>query len=281
MSGALAIFVKTPGHSAVKSRLAADRGERYAQAWYRHAAAAVASVARSAQARHGLTAYWAVAEPEALGDWPELPALAQGGGELGERMARVHAQLVARHGSGLLIGADAPQLTVQLLGEAGDWLASASPRLALGPASDGGFWLFGANMPPPLPAWTQVRYSADDTARQFRRNMEALGAWRTLATLTDADHGHDLTAVLHALETLPEPTAEQRSLADWMGEQERTCEDASDTSAEHLLARHPREGGDPVPPRADAPKSLGSHVRGNDEVDRAPAVTAAPVRSRP
>ncbi|MBW3551175.1 MAG: DUF2064 domain-containing protein [Proteobacteria bacterium] len=280
MSGAVAIFVKTPGHSAVKSRLAADRGEGYAQAWYRHAAAAVASVARVAQARHGLTAYWAVAEPKALDEWPELPALAQGGGGLGERMARVHARLVARHGSGLLIGADAPQLTVQLLGEAGEWLDAASPRLALGPASDGGFWMFGANMSPPLPAWTQVRYSADDTARQFRRNMEALGAWRTLSTLTDADHGRDLPAVLHALETLPEPTAEQRALADWMGEQERAGEDASDASARYFLARRRREGGDPVPPRADTPRSRGSRARGNDEVDRAPPVAAAPGRSR-
>src|SRR3546814_381382 len=68
--GALAIFVKTPGHSGLKTRLAAERGERYAVEWYRRAAAAVSSVARRAHARHGVTAYWAVAEAGALDAWP-------------------------------------------------------------------------------------------------------------------------------------------------------------------------------------------------------------------
>ena len=92
MSG-VAIFVKTPGHSPVKTRLAADRGQAWTEAWYRRAAAAVAAVARATIA----TSYWAVAEPEAIatGAWPDLPAIAQGDGGLGSRMARVHAELVA------------------------------------------------------------------------------------------------------------------------------------------------------------------------------------------
>ena len=243
LSGALAIFVKTPGHSQVKSRLAADCGARYAQDWYRHAAAAVAAVAREAQARFGLAAYWAVAEPEALGEWPGLPNIAQGEGGLGERMARVHAQLVAHHGFGILIGADAPQVSVALLGEARDWLASTSRRLALGPADDGGFWLFGANVTPPLAAWSIVQYSAAETARDLRNGMNELGAWHTLATLTDVDHGRDLPSVLHALETLPKPTAEQRALVEWMREQQRASPDALANHEMRLASRHPREGG--------------------------------------
>jgi len=216
MTGALAIFVKTPGRSVVKGRLAADCGQAYAQAWYRRAAAAVAAVAREAQARHGLAAYWAIAEPDALDAWPLLPVIAQGHGGLGERMAHVHAQLVARHGFGLLVGADAPQLSADLLGEACDWLASPSPRFALGPAHDGGFWLFGGNVAPPLAAWNAVTYSAADTASEFQAVMQDLGAWCTLTTLTDADHGRDLPEVLRALQALPDPVHEQRALADWM-----------------------------------------------------------------
>lgn len=220
MSGALAIFVKTPGHSPVKSRLAAGRGERYAMDWYRQAAAAVASVARVAQARYGVAAYWAVAESGALEAWPGLPAIAQGEGGLGARMAQVHAQLVARHGFGLLLGADAPQLSAALLGEAVDWLSAPSPRLLLGPAHDGGFWLFGGNTVPALQAWSAVRYSAADTARDLQRSMQGVGDWLTLATLTDADRASDLATVQQALHALPEPTAEQRALARWMREQE-------------------------------------------------------------
>lgn len=218
--GALAIFVKTPGHSALKTRLAAERGERYAVEWYRRAAAAVASVARRAHARHGVVAYWAVAEAGALDAWPGLPTLPQGPGGLGERMARVHAWLVARHGFGMLLGADAPQLTVALLGDAADWLSGPPPRLLLGPASDGGFWLFGGNAAQPAAAWSAVGYSAADTARQLLRSMRDAGDWRTLATLTDADHASDLAGVWRALEALPDPTPEQRELARWMREQE-------------------------------------------------------------
>lgn len=220
MNGGIAIFVKTPGRSALKTRLAADRGEAYASGWYRRAAAAVASVTRQAQAGHGLVAHWAVAESEARNAWPDLPTLAQGDGGLGERMARVHAQLVARHGFGLLLGADTPQLTVPLLGEAIDWLVAPTPRLLLGPASDGGFWIFGGNRALPMSSWTTVGYSAADTAERLRESMRDAGDWRTLATLTDVDHARDLAAVREALCRLTDPTPEQRVLAQWMDRQE-------------------------------------------------------------
>jgi len=220
MNGALAIFVKTPGLSPVKSRLAAGRGERYALDWYGKAAVAVASVARLAQAKHGLTTYWAVAESGGLDAWSGLPVIGQGGGDLGTRMARVHAQLVALHGFGLLVGADAPQLTVPLLSEAIDWVGAPQQRLVLGPANDGGFWLFGANTVPSLQAWTAVSYSSADTARNLRRSMQGAGDWRTLAMLTDVDHVIDLPVVEQALHALSDPTPEQRELARWMREQE-------------------------------------------------------------
>lgn len=220
MSGGLAIFVKTPGLSEVKSRLAADCGRMYAELWYRRAAAAVAAVARAAQARSGVTAYWAVAEPAAIGAWPGLPVLEQGDGGLGERMARVHAELVARHGFGLLLGADAPQLSAGQLGAAADWLAAPMPRLMLGPARDGGFWLFGGNVAPPRAAWMSVRYSAPDTARDLRAAFDRCGEWRMLDPLTDGDRAKDLRAVLAALEALPAPLPEQSALAEWMREYE-------------------------------------------------------------
>lgn len=218
MSGAIAIFVKTPGCSPVKTRLAAECGADYVEGWYRRAAAAVAAVARTAQTRFGASAYWAVAEPEALarGMWAGLPSIAQGEGGLGERMARVHAQLVAHHGAAVLLGADAPQVAVDAVGEALHWIDDASPRLVIGPAHDGGFWLFGGNVAPPLQAWTAVRYSAPDTAQAFRTSLAGHGEWRTLATLSDTDHRADLARVLDALRALPDPLPEQRALADWM-----------------------------------------------------------------
>ena len=216
MTGGLAIFVKTPGLSPVKSRLAGACGEEHAVGWYLKAATAVASVARAARSQCDVAAYWAVAEGHAKEAWPDLPVIAQGDGGLGARMARVHAALVERHGFGLLLGADAPQLTVELLAEAIDWLSDPAPRLLLGPASDGGFWLFGANVVPAVAAWTRVQYSAAGTARELQRSMHGRGEWRTLPTLTDLDTADDWAAVSEALRILPAPTPEQRALARWM-----------------------------------------------------------------
>lgn len=219
MTGALAIFVKTPGRSAVKTRLAAARGQGYAEQWYRLAAAAVASVATRACAQRGMTAYWAVAEADAESDWSDLTTIAQGDGGLGERMARVHNELVARHGFALLIGADAPQLRVDALVDAAAWLDAglhAEARLVMGPACDGGFWLFGANCVITDAVWTSVRYSRTDTGRRFHTAMQAFGAWKMVGTLSDVDHVEDLEVVRAALEELAEPTLEQRALLRWM-----------------------------------------------------------------
>ena len=178
MSGAVAIFVKTPGYSPVKTRLAAGVGEAVAIEWYRRAVVAVAEVALAA-AGSSTAVYWSVAEEEACGEevWRELPTLAQGEGTLGARMGRVHHELVRRHGAGLLLGADAPQLAVASLRAAFTWCEAAEPRQVLGPARDGGFWLYGGNRTAPLAVWESVAYSVADTAARFRAAFAPYGAW--------------------------------------------------------------------------------------------------------
>ena len=225
MSAGIAIFVKTPGYSPVKTRLAAERGRAYAEAWHLRAAAAVASVARATAARDGVSVYWAVAESAAIanGAWQGFPVLDQGAGELGERMARVHAALVAAHGAGILIGADTPQLSLDLLQQSIVWIRQPGPRLSLGPARDGGFWLFGASVAPPVAVWQQVRYSARDTARDLQAAMTAYGPWQILRELTDVDRANDLAAVRQEFQRLPALQREQQQLIDWM----RAAEDLS------------------------------------------------------
>jgi len=212
----VAIFVKTPGYSPIKTRLAQELGEERAVQFHRLAAAAVASVAQRAQGLHGISVYWAVAEADALAQWNGFPVIAQEPGGLGERMARVHAQLVARHGFGILIGADTPQLAAHQLEQARQWLSAPASRLALGRAHDGGFWLFGANLAPPLSNWNTVEYSAAGTAEALRSGMDELGAWQELPVMTDADHASDLPAVVRALDALPGATPEQLALAAWI-----------------------------------------------------------------
>jgi uncharacterized protein len=214
VNGAVAIFVKTPGHSPVKTRLAAGIGAGAAGQWYRQAAAAVAEVLSGVP---GLTVYWAVAEslPGAKVAWPGLPHIEQGDGKLGRRMGRVHAELLYRHDFALLLGADTPQLDPADVAAAASWLAGGEPRLVMGPARDGGFWLIGANSPAaPAPAdWLRQPCGRADTASGFLEAMRHLGAWRMLPTLTDVDRAEDLEPMLGELARLPCPAPAQLALA--------------------------------------------------------------------
>lgn len=208
---AIAIFVKTPGISPVKTRLARSIGEQRAIDLYRQCAAAVLEVA--GQARIG-PVYWAVAEPEAEAEcrWHGAECIAQGPGGLGERMHHVLLELVNRHGSGLLLGADAPQLTAGQLDTAGRWLDNPHPRRVVGPTRDGGFWTFGANHVPPPEPWTLVRYSRPDTLEQFRKSIGNDAEWLELPMLTDLDTAEDISCVAAELQAVPNPLASQTKI---------------------------------------------------------------------
>jgi uncharacterized protein len=218
MKAALAIFVKTPGLSPVKTRLAAGIGVTAALRFHQLAAAATAEVARACEP--WLTPYWAVAEadPAALTAWLGFVPLRQGHGELGERLHTVYARLQARHGSVLLIGADAPQLTVALLQHALSVLDEADTPFMIGPASDGGFWLFGGRVPLPREVWTRVRYSQPQAASELQRQLAPYGAIGAIGCLTDVDNAEDLPALRRALEALEAPQPTQQKLLVWLKE---------------------------------------------------------------
>lgn len=216
----LAIFVKTPGHSPLKTRLASVIGGEAAQHFHLLASAAVAAVASRAQ--HDLPTlvpHWAVAEAGALEEsaWHALPKIPQGEGDLGTRMGRVTDSLLARFDAALLLGADAPQI------EPGDIVAAmqslTTHQHVIGPSDDGGFWLFATRGKVPATAWSATPWSQPDTAARF---CQALGtnpddaSVTRLRTLRDADTAEDLPPLLSALDALRDPLVEQRQLADWL-----------------------------------------------------------------
>ena len=222
----IAIFVKTPGLSPLKTRLAATEGVEYAENWYRLAAAAVAEVAQLS----GAAVYWAVAEPEAMNAsiWQGLPRIAQldqgqntsqnisQNTNLGARMHCVQRQLLARHSAAMLLGADTPQLDIAVLHAVIDYLQTRAPRWAVAPATDGGFWLHGANHGAPLHAWEAVRYSSADTLVQFELAMADYGELQRFQSETDVDTAADLGACVRALTELAQPSVKQCALLDWM-----------------------------------------------------------------
>ncbi|MDR1989884.1 MAG: DUF2064 domain-containing protein [Acidobacteriaceae bacterium] len=209
---AIAIFVKTPEVSPVKTRLAASIGNVAAQRFYLASAAAVASVVR--RCGTALSPYWAVAERE-TDAWSGFPAIWQGEGDLGERMERVYGELLAAHGSALLIGADIPQVTPALLTAAATAVHAGDAPYVIGPAKDGGFWLVGGRQPVPVAAWRETPYSQANTLDVFTRALRHAGKYTRLDTLTDADSLADVPELLRELADLESPTPEQIALAAW------------------------------------------------------------------
>ena len=215
MSCAIAIFVKTPELSAVKSRLWPGIGRSAAERLHLASAAAVRSVVSRVSEQAAIEGYWALAESAELSakHWPGLLHVEQGLGPLGERMAAVYRQLRRHHKGVILIGADAPQIQAGALIEAANWLIADEPRLAMGRASDGGFWLFGGNRNLADHRWSLARYSAPTTADEFIRAMGDCGNWLELETLCDLDTVADIEPARAELEKLDHPSAEQAHVA--------------------------------------------------------------------
>jgi len=216
----IAIFVKTPGHSPLKTRLARAIGAHAAREFHLLSAGAVAAVACRAQREMpALAPHWAVAETAALGHpaWASLPAIGQGEGDLGARMGRVTDGLLARFDAALLLGADAPQIEAADICSA--VLALGSHQHVIGPSADGGFWLFATRGRVPAATWSATPWSQTDTAARFCAALRDMPSDRTIASLRslrDADTAEDLPQLLSALEALREPLPEQQRLARWL-----------------------------------------------------------------
>lgn len=215
MTGAIALFVKTPGLSPVKTRLADSLDTQTAETFHLASSRAVSSVIRTVSQQSTVQGYYAVAEQEALQTviWQDMPCLWQGEGGLGERMSLVYQTLLAQHEFVILVGADIPQMTSKQLEQASDWLAhDHQARFSFGSSLDGGFWLFGGNCPVPVTLWTDVTYSVADTGSQFLSRIECLGEVHCVTPLRDVDEACDLVLLHETLEGMPHLLPEQQDL---------------------------------------------------------------------
>lgn len=117
----------------------------------------------------------------------------QGGGDLGERMARAIARGLERHHGVLVIGTDAPGLDAGVLRRAAAALRTHDAVAA--PASDGGYVLIGLSAPAPRlfadVAWSTGTVMAQTRARAAELRLRLL----ELATLHDVDEPDDLVHV--------------------------------------------------------------------------------------
>ena len=215
---ALAVFVKTPGLSPIKTRLAAGIGPTGAQEFYRLSLAAIERTVTSAADASPFVAYWAVAEETGLADprWQRFARVGQGNGGLDQRLCHVFEHLKRGHDLVVAIGADSPQITAEIVGKAFDTLRPDRPLSVLGRCHDGGFYLVGANRNLTPSVWEGVPYGGPEAANRLAENLARHGTVCELMWLSDVDRAEDLPVLRDELEAVPVLSSQQRAILAWI-----------------------------------------------------------------
>lgn len=182
------VFAKYHRPGAVKTRLIPAIGARAAARVQALMTAATLQRARS-WGRAGLVLA-ADPQPQAFDISGVDGALPQGGGDLGERISRVHQTVFARFGRPILtLGTDAPDLPDALVAEV--LAAISAGAVGMCPSSDGGYCAIG--VPRPLPElFRGIAWGGEQVADQTRAAARRCGvrliettAWRDVDTLDD------------------------------------------------------------------------------------------------
>lgn len=220
MTSALAIFVKTPGLSPIKTRLAGDLGEAFARDFYEHSVVAMTDVGVDLMKKTpGLNVYWAVAEEDGLADprWQAFPTIWQGPGNLGQRLHKVYSSLQSQCQTVFLMGADSPHISSNnILQNLHETLRLSKKQFTMGRSADGGFYFFGGAQEIPQSVWEKVTYSQPTTADQLVSSLEPIGYTRSLIQDIDIDRGLDLAPFLNLDFDTTELLTSQIRLIQWV-----------------------------------------------------------------
>jgi rSAM/selenodomain-associated transferase 1 len=188
----LAILLKAPRLGMVKTRLAAEVGDRHALRLYRVMAGRVLAAVRTA----GLEAIIWFTPPEALAEmefwlgdsWEFRP---QPSGDLGARLAAA-ARVVPRGHPWMAVCADCPSITAAVLRQACAHLERAG--VVIGPTIDGGYYLVGGRTPLP-DIFTAMPWGSDRVLAETRVRLARISAvWHELPVLRDVDTAADARA---------------------------------------------------------------------------------------
>jgi rSAM/selenodomain-associated transferase 1 len=186
----LVIMAKSPRLGVAKRRLGAEIGAVAALRFYRNCLNRTCWRLGSDPRWQTLLAVTPDRELLAR-DWPEnIPLLAQGAGDLGQRMHRIFAKLPP--GDVIIIGSDIPAIDPSHVAQAFHALGRADA--VFGPATDGGYWLVGLKRrPAALNAFADVRWSGPHALADTLANLDGKNIALT-ATLSDVDEARTYRA---------------------------------------------------------------------------------------
>lgn len=216
--GILAIFVKTPELSPVKTRLAQGIGKAKALQFYNQALDATAALACHVRSelKDQLDVVWAVAERQGLDSnrWKDLGTVFQGEGSLGDRLHTVYDKLLDQYEYVTFMGADSPHICsseiVNGLKLTKKW---QNEKFIIGETFDGGFYFFGGSKPLGKDVWTSVEYSSAHTAQQLESALEKFGGIEKIEKNFDIDTVEDLLRLSASKDIL---LPQQMNLIEWI-----------------------------------------------------------------
>ncbi len=192
---AIIVFARAPVAGQAKTRLAPALGaagaaalaERLLVHAVAQAAAAGSDTLELCLTPDG-TAHPAIAELGRV--HPAMAPTGQGGGDLGERMARALERALRSHRAALLMGTDAPALDATALRQAAAALAGHDAVFV--PALDGGYVLVGLARPAPA-LFTGMAWSTPQVMQHTRERAARAGLRiAELAAVADIDVPDDL-----------------------------------------------------------------------------------------
>ena len=191
----LIIFTRYPTSGKVKTRLIPAVGAVGAALLHRQMTIQVIDRSRILQSDLPVTiaVHFDGDNYQQISDWlgTDLVYQSQGGGDVGERMARSFSTACQRSSSVVLIGTDCPELTTDILAHAFDLLQSGRD-VVLGGAVDGGYYLIGMrDYHPEL--FVDIDWSTDRVLQQTITIANRLNlSIGYLPKLTDIDRPEDL-----------------------------------------------------------------------------------------
>jgi rSAM/selenodomain-associated transferase 1 len=185
MKDTVVVFARAPRLGAVKRRLARDIGQRAALRFH---LATMTRLLRGLAADKRFRTVLAVTPDCARFRLPlRTPRIAQGGGDLGQRMHRAFRRFP--HARVAIIGCDIPDARPHDIVAAFTALGSADA--AFGPAADGGYWLVAMSPRRPARPFARVRWSTAHALADTLANFTGRRI-KQLRTLRDVDTADDL-----------------------------------------------------------------------------------------
>lgn len=218
--GALAIFVKTPGLSPIKTRLAQTIGTDKALEFYQLALRALKKILTKLQLEiPNVDIYFAVTEEEGLNSshWGGFATLWQGNGGLGSKLSHTYNLLLHNYDFVCFMGADSPQISLdQIVKSVLTTAQNYSTSIVLGETQDGGFYFFGAGLPLTPLQWESITYSSDQTAKELQKSFMTKAPFIHLDTHFDIDVISDLEKLKNQNFSLINLIPEQIELISWV-----------------------------------------------------------------